>query len=60
MEIKALVTEANGEISCSVEETNRVRKLLGLKPLKITEKSSELIAVDNFREKLEVEKRYLS
>ena len=32
---KAIVTESNGEISCSVEETNRIRKLLGMKPLNI-------------------------
>jgi U4/U6.U5 tri-snRNP-associated protein 1 len=31
---KAVVTESNGEISCSVEETNRIRALLGLKPLR--------------------------
>ena len=29
----ATVSEANGEISCSVEETNRIRAALGLKPL---------------------------
>ncbi len=33
VEIKAVVNESNGEISCSIEETNRVRILLGLKPL---------------------------
>jgi U4/U6.U5 tri-snRNP-associated protein 1 len=32
---RALTAEANGEISCSIEETNRVRALLGLKPLKM-------------------------
>ena len=32
---RALTAESNGEISCSIEETNRVRALLGLKPLKI-------------------------
>ena len=57
MELKAFVTESNGEISCTVEETNRIRKLLGLKPLNISEKSVEAIAVDNFRDKLEEEKR---
>jgi hypothetical protein len=29
-----LTVENNGEISASVEETNRVRALLGLKPLR--------------------------
>jgi uncharacterized protein YkwD len=33
--LKAIVTEKDGEISCTVEETNRIRALLGLKPLKI-------------------------
>lgn len=45
---KAMVTESNGEISCSVEETNRIRALLGMKPLNVQkpltkeEKSAEL------------------
>ena len=33
-----LVSEKNGEVSASVEETNRVRALLGLKPLQGTDK----------------------
>ena len=28
---RAHVTESNGEVSCSVEETNRIRALLGLR-----------------------------
>lgn len=36
----AKTTSANGEISCSVEETNRIRISLGLKPLR-TEKKDE-------------------
>ena len=32
-EIRSAVTESNGEISCSVEETNRIRASLGLRPL---------------------------
>jgi len=48
-EVRAVVTETNGEVSCSIEESNRVRKLLGLKPLRVEEKSSELTAVQNFR-----------
>jgi len=34
---KAMVTESNGEISCSIEETNRIRKQLGLRPLDVEE-----------------------
>ena len=29
------VRESNGEVSASIEETNRVRALLGLKPLNV-------------------------
>ena len=32
--VKARVVEADGEISCSVDETNRIRAALGLKPLR--------------------------
>ena len=32
---KAQVTEKDGEISCSVEETNRIRAALGMKPLRV-------------------------
>lgn len=46
--IKAVVSEVDGEISCSVEETNRIRALLGLKPLKLDKPSNETDAVDNF------------
>lgn len=49
---KAMTTEENGEISCSIEETNRVRALLGLKPLK-TDKPSSQQAEDNYRERVE-------
>lgn len=46
--IKAVVTESNNEISCSIEETNRVRALLGLKPLRVdTPKVDE--AINNFK-----------
>lgn len=31
-----IVSQSNGEISATVEETNRVRAMLGLKPLKGT------------------------
>ena len=53
--IKAMTTEENGEISCSVDETNRIRALLGLKPLNDQKGGNEKAAVDNFnanREKL--------
>jgi len=33
--VKAQTTEKNGEISCSVVETNRIRAELGLKPLNV-------------------------
>lgn len=59
--LKATVTENNGEISCSVEETNRLRALLGLKPLKISGaddgKSRDQISVENFRRSKEDEER---
>lgn len=32
--LQAAVTSRNGEITCSVEETNRIRAALGLKPLR--------------------------
>lgn len=31
--VRAEVVEQNGEISCSIEETNRIRAVLGLRPL---------------------------
>jgi hypothetical protein len=54
--VKAAVTEENGEISCSVEETNRIRALLGLKPLAV--KSKDQQSVDNFKEKQLAEQKY--
>lgn len=56
-EVKALVSEANGEISCSIEETNRVRALLGMKPLKLDSKTAESTALENFRLKRESESK---
>ena len=47
--IKAVVSESNGEISCSVEETNRIRALIGLKPLN-NRVSKEAEAVKNFKD----------
>ncbi|CAM9264313.1 unnamed protein product, partial [Ectocarpus fasciculatus] len=50
--LKATVTETNGEIACSVEETNRLRAALGLKPLKIDAtdgQNKELQSVENFK-----------
>lgn len=37
------VTEKNGEISCSIEETNRLRLSLGLKPLQLEKKKSTVV-----------------
>ena len=37
----ANVTEEGGEISCSVEETNRIRAQLGLPPLEIDDTKEE-------------------
>ena len=70
---KAVVTEENGEISCSVEETNRIRSLLGLKPLRgyntdpnsqggphtdtSTAHEKEVEAVQNFKLKKDMETR---
>ena len=49
--MRATVTESNGEISCTVEETNRIRIALGLKPLDTTsKKNKEQEAVDNFKQ----------
>ena len=56
--VKASVTESNGEISCSIEETNRIRALLGLKPLKVDSKSKEQISVQNFQNQKEGEAKY--
>ena len=55
--LKAVVSESNGEISCSVEETNRIRKLLGLKPLVLEKQNDETTAVNNYNEKKEQDKK---
>ena len=47
--VKAVTSEDNGEISCSIEETNRIRALLGLKPLNLERSSREEKAVENFK-----------
>ena len=48
----AAVSEVNGEVSCSVEETNKLRSALGLRPLNIgtsgSEPTAEEIAVRNW------------
>jgi len=59
---QAVVSESNGEISCSVEESNRIRAMLGLKPLKTDdggETSAEAVAVQNFRDKAEEDQKYV-
>ena len=38
---KAVTTESNGEISCSIEETNRIRAELGLPPLELDDEPKE-------------------
>lgn len=43
-----MVTDENGEISCSVDETNRIRALLGLRPLNSEKGGNERAAVENF------------
>lgn len=48
-----MVTDENGEISCSVDETNRIRALLGLRPLNNEKGSNEKEAVQNFNENRE-------
>ena len=48
----AAVSEVNGEVSCSIEETNKLRLALGLRPLNIgpsgVEPTAEEIAVRNW------------
>ena len=55
---KATVSETNGEISCSIEETNRIRISLGLKPLNLEKPNKEREAVDNFRANAEKHAKY--
>eukprot|EP00736_Rhodelphis_marinus_P007677 Rmarinus@m.1406 len=40
-EIRANVKEKGGEVLCSIEETNRIRKELGLKPLEVEEPAKQ-------------------
>lgn len=54
--VTAIVSEDNGEISCSVEETNRIRALLGLKPLNASS-NKDKEALQNFRLKQESDKK---
>ena len=58
--IKALVTESDGEISCSIEETNRIRALLGMKALVLNgddTQSRDYQAVQNLKMKNEEERK---
>ncbi len=48
---QAQVSEVNGEISCSIEETNRLRKLLGLKPLRPSKRAEKPLPVGKVSEK---------
>jgi U4/U6.U5 tri-snRNP-associated protein 1 len=54
--VKAIVSEDNGEISCSIDETNRIRALIGLKPLNDSS-NKDKEALQNFRNKQESEKK---
>jgi len=52
------VTESNGEISCSVDDTNKLRAMLGLKPLKTDlNVNAEVVAVANFKSLQAVEQK---
>ena len=52
---KAVTSDKGGEISCSVDETNRIRAELGLKPLNVGGKSKEQEEVDNFKQTRDAE-----
>ena len=45
MVLRAATSERNGEISCSIEETNRIRKELGLRPLDIDKDEKKIVEV---------------
>lgn len=55
--VKASVVESNGEISCSIEETNRIRAALGLRPLDVSKPSKQQQSLDNYASKREEEKK---
>eukprot|EP00899_Mesostigma_viride_P029144 jgi/Mesvir1/9414/Mv01517-RA.1 len=48
--VRAAITESNGEISCSIEETNRIRISLGLKPLKLDDGKASKAQSDREKE----------
>ena len=54
---EAIVTEANGEISCTVEETNRIRALLGMRPLRIDSAEDQLKEKKAEKERLDEEEK---
>lgn len=45
--LRAQLTSQNGEISCSVEETNRIRAALGLRPLRTESSTKSELVVSN-------------
>jgi hypothetical protein len=50
--MKAMVSDSNGELSCSVDETNRLRAMLGLRPLRVEggqAVNKEQESIDNFK-----------
>ncbi|OQS07004.1 U4/U6.U5 tri-snRNP-associated protein, partial [Thraustotheca clavata] len=52
---KPKVTESNGEISMSIEETNKLRISMGLKPLRLTKPESKEVNLAKSREEVENE-----
>ena len=57
-EVRAVVSEKDGEISCTIEETNRIRALLGMKPLMMSDgqlRNQEHDAVLNLQRKKDEE-----
>ena len=57
-EVRAVVSEKDGEISCSIEETNRIRALLGMRPLDASsgqQINQEQAAVLNLKRKIDEE-----
>ena len=62
--LRAQTTSSNGEISCTVDETNRIRAALGLKPLRVSkpppplkEGKPDQPSSDQLREKLQASRR---
>ena len=55
------ISNDNNEISCTIEETNRIRAQLGLKPLNTGKKETqETIAFKNYQEKKKKDEKQLN